>query len=485
MSDEVLKQIADTMAQQTALLSAMQEKELHTKAPANYNTATMLHGNAGIFGVPGIDRDVITAHVRPYGLASALPMIPTRYESPRYATLTGYTDVVGSEPTYPCEDAPAGYVKGCNLTAQFGRVARQTQTIEIDKVILQRNRGDMTDLVLRGAVLDPTSPFHPADLSDMDILNLVVKSEMVGVGVQMERRLNTMMWQGTPTSNTAGGGYKEFPGLDLQIATGQKDADTNVTCPALDSDVKDFNYSLVDGSDKDIVEYMSMVEFYIRNNAMRMGLMPASWVWVMRPELWFELSAVWPCRYNTNKCNVIDTAGIDTVPMYDAADGTRTRDAMRNGMYIDVNGNRYPVVVDDGIYEHNNINNAHLAAGEYASSIYMVPMTITGNFRVAYMEYLDYRAAMPEIALLRGKEMFWTDDGRFMWAMDDNKFCFTLTAKTEPRVILRTPQLAGKIQNVKYTPLQHLRSSDPDSEYFKDGGVSLRSASTLYAAWRQ
>ena len=160
------------------------------------------------------------------------------------------------------------------------------------------------------------------------------------------------------------------------------------------------------------------------------------------------------------------------------------RDEMRNGMYIDINGNRYPVVADDGIFEHTNVNNGNLALGEYASSIYMVPMTITGGFPVTYREYVDYRMANRDIALLRGKENFWTDDGMFMWAYEDTNFCYKLKVKTEQRIVLRTPQLAGKIQNVKYSPLQHLRSYDPASPYFQDGGVSLRGNETTYAVWK-
>ena len=42
MSDKALAQIAEVLEKQTALLSAMQEKELHTKAPASVNTAPLL-----------------------------------------------------------------------------------------------------------------------------------------------------------------------------------------------------------------------------------------------------------------------------------------------------------------------------------------------------------------------------------------------------------------------------------------------------------
>jgi len=59
-----------------------------------------------------------------------------------------------------------------------------------------------------------------------------------------------------------------------------------------------------------------------------------------------------------------------------------------------------------------------------------------------------------------------------------------LGMKTEQRVILRTPQLAGRIDYVMYEPTQHLRSPYADSDYFQDGGISTRPASrSSYAVW--
>lgn len=479
MSDEIMTKLADAISR----LTELQEKQLATKAPALANSSTLLHGPGGIWSVSGLERDIITAHIRPVGLGAQLNAFPSVYTDPRFGSLTGYTATVGSEPAYPCSDAPAGYVKSCMLTAQFGRVARQTQTIEIDQVILKLHRGDFTDLNLRGAVLGDQGEFNMSGMSQADILNVVTKSEMVGVGVQIERWLTNMLWQGNPANNNAGGGYKEFPGLDRQIATGQMDADTQTLCPALDSDVKSFAYNDVCGTGLDIVEYVSMMEYYLRFNAERMGLMPTTWIIVMRPGLWHELTKCWPCRYNTSGCTIKDSANIDAVPQIDAADMTRLRDEMRRNMVLDINGHSYQVVVDDGIFEHNNVNNANLKAGEYASSLYFVPIKITGNFPVTYWEYVDYRQAQSDMSLLNGMETFWSDNGRFFWALEQIKWCYTLTAKVEPRVILRTPQLAGKIQYIKYSPLQHTREFDPSSSYFADGGVSLRAKPTSYAVW--
>lgn len=455
--------------------------KMHTKTPASQGTFTELHGDGSLFSEP-IERDVITAHVRPVsGLADVLPVLPSVTEKPQYTTITGYTDTNGSEAATPCDDAPSGYVKACTLTAQFGRLQRDTQTIEWDKVMLRKNRGDFTDLMLRGRVLGMTN-LSPVTAETNDILNIVTLSEMVIAAINMERKLVSQLWQGSISNNNAGGGYKEFPGLDSQIATGQVDFNSNTTCPALDSDVKNFGYDAVGGTGRDIVEYLSMLEFYLRTNATRMGLDPVQWAIFMRPELWFELSAVWPCRYLSHRCAT--DSGSNPIVINDNVNVSE-RDAMRNGRYIDINGNRYPVYTDVGIFEHTNINNANVGLGQYASSIYMVPLTITGGFPVTYREHVDYRAAWANqnISYLNGKENFWTDNGMYSWAFEDQKWCYKLSVKTEQRVVLRTPQLAGRIDSVLYEPLQHLRDSDPDSPYFQDGGVSLVADSTGYHVW--
>lgn len=473
--ESVLNKLSDAIERFAQALEVKEANETHTKTPASTLTATRLHGSGGIFASPGLERDVITAHVRPHGLASQLPLLPSVSEAPLFPSLTGYTAATGAQPANACDDAPSGYVKGCNLTARFGRIRYDTQTIEMDKVMLKVNRGDMTDLVLRGRVLGLTN-LPPSGLNESQILNVITMSEMVNTGVNLERTLSNQLWQGVVTV------ANEFPGLDVQIATGQKDAETGILCPALDSDVKNYGYALLSNT---IVTYLSQLEWYLKYNAMTMGLDPVSHVVVMRPDLWYELTAIWPCAYNTTRCSPsVDT---NSTVFIDGRENVAERDAMRNGMYLDINGTRYPVVVDTGIFEHNNVNNANLLPGEYASTIYMVPLTIQGGFPVCYREYVDYRRADADTSLLRGMEnYFWTDNGVYSWAIENLKWCYKLSAKTEQRVVLRTPHLAGRIDAVKYSPLQHLRQPNPDDPYFQDGGVSLRTntiVSEPYAVW--
>jgi hypothetical protein len=83
------------------------------------------------------------------------------------------------------------------------------------------------------------------------------------------------------------------------------------------------------------------------------------------------------------------------------------------------------------------------------------------------------------------REDFWTDGGKFMWHHKPPKnWCEQWIAKCEPRVRLVAPQLAARLQNVRYQPLFHMRDALPTDAYFVNGGVSTaRAGPSYYKEW--
>ena len=136
---EMLAQSALTNTQILELLTSDKEKArgFRTKTAATTNTAQRLHGDSGIWTGPGLDRDVLTAHVRPEGLSSLLTMLPSVDENPIFGSLTGYTAASCAQPANACDDAPTAFSKGCNLTARFGQMRFDTNTVEMHKVMLK------------------------------------------------------------------------------------------------------------------------------------------------------------------------------------------------------------------------------------------------------------------------------------------------------------------------------------------------------------
>lgn len=439
----------------------------------NENAAQLMTQPGGLFAICGIDENVISTHVHPQGIGSVLlPPIPSNIDDPRYGVFTGYDATTGTNPDYPCDDAPSGVGRSGVFTATWGRVAQQTKTIEITK-LLHQGRGMPTNLNLIGDIFGDAN-FMGNNMSSEGMLDLVVKAEMVGAMVQLERQLSKMVWQGNPGNNSAHGGYKEFPGLDSLVATGKIDIDTSTAIPALDSYIENFALADVTGTTRDIVERLSFMIHYLETLADQTGLSPVEFVIAMRPELWWEITSVWACRYLTNRCTNAGGTGVITINDDTAV---KMRDEMRNGKYLIANGKRYTVVTDDGIEEDSNITRAGIAAGKYASSIFVLPKRVRSSFPALYFETIDYKKVNTQLSPLgAGKDhlMFWTDNGRFMWTLKQNRTCFDLQVFAEPRIILRTPHLAGRIDDVLYSPIRHYRSPYPESAYFVQGGGTSR-----------
>jgi len=289
------------------------------------------------------------------------------------------------------------------------------------------------------------------------------------VGVAFERWLCPSVFTGNPSNSSAGGGYKEFPGLDLLIGTNKVDALSGATCPSL------------------IVKTITTMMRILNRKAVQQNMAPADIRMVMREDLFYHLTEIWPCRYITYRCDNIDGANIDPVGSFSAESMYNMKVEMRNGQYLMVDGKRVPVLFDDCIPEENQADNAAIPIGGFASDIYFVPFSIRGGtYQTLYWEYKDYRnAIVPDINTARASGFFWSDNGKFLWGLQPPVvWCLDMIAKIEPRLILRTPQLAGRLTDVVYVPLQHTDDPLPSQDYWVNGGVpSGRPAPSPYSEW--
>jgi hypothetical protein len=466
-----------------ALVQAMNKAGYGTKAPGTSGTGGML-SPGGIFGSAGLDQDVISARITPRGISSMLPAHADIYCYPEFGFITGIEETTGSEPDVECATCLSGETESCIQTAAFGYVCRETKTMDASKAIERVNSGEV-DIRLINDILGQDDFFRPnTQFSGEQAGKVATVWAMLECGVLLQNKLMPMLWSGNPANNI-GSGYKEFPGFDMLIGTGKQDAHTQVACSALDSTVLDYNYALTsalldDGTSFRIVRFLEYMEANLFHNASRMNLAPVKWVIAMRPELFYELTNIWPVVYLTTRGGLA-LPGSAMINM-DAGRIREMIDEMRNGMFIYVNGRKYDVVTDDSIVELNGAN-AGVNPGEFASNIYFIPMTYLGTREGAFLQYKDYRATSVEYSAAHASQLYWTDAGRFQWTVETKKWCYTLSARIEPRLVLKVPQLAGVIQHVKYSPMLHLRNWDQKSPYFYKGGVSSRDVPSLYSEW--
>jgi hypothetical protein len=475
----ILEQLAKELAQ------------YQTKAlPSGTPSGPYLHGPGGMFGTAGLRRDVISTRVQAKGLASMLPARGTNEMQPLFPYITGFQAPTGNNKTNVCDDPKtAGPIKTCWQTAAFGRYEFQSREFEINHAGQQTNRGEFMDLQLVNPIIsDQSGLTSPESGRRRFQLANEMAMRMVEVGVAFQDQLVRQVYTGSPANNTGGGGYKEFPGLDILIGTTKVDATTGTPCPSLRSDIKAFNYANISTSGaQSIVNVLTYMMRMLRHNAERMNMGGTRWAITMRQALFWELTAVWPCAYMTYRCLAQDNTQTNLTVF--ANDQIAMRDDMRQNEYLLIDGVRYPVIIDDGIVEENRADNSNIPITGYASDIYIIPLTIRdGTMAATFWEYYDYSAvnSAMDVAGVGGwtEAFFWTDGGRYLWHRKPPlNWCVQMLAKIEPRLVMLTPHLAGRVTDVVYQPLQHERDSINGDDYFVDGGVTSRSASTLYSDW--
>jgi len=445
-------------------------------------STNLIHGPGGIFGVQGLEQDLISTRVQPRGLAGTLAAKNSIRMEPLFAYLSGFKDTVGDDPDGVCDNCPtAGEAKSCIQTAQFGRYCYKSKELDLSSVGVQLDRGEFLDLrFVNDPLLQQIGGMLNMNIAGTPNLAREVLMAWVSVGVAFQNKLIRQVYVGNPANNTANGGYKEFPGLDILIGTNKVDALTGIACPSLNSDIKDFEYDEIGGAGKDIVHYMTYMFRFLRHNATRMNFDPVQWVIAMRPELFYELTAIWPCSYLSYRC----TSSGTNFGQVDMTRAVEFRDQMRQGSYLLIDGIKVPVVEDDGITEEDSDDNQNIDAGNFASDIYFIPISVKGGYMTTYWEYKDYSAGMmPAVGDGKLGQHYWTDGGRFAWTYGVKNWCAIWESLIEPRIILRTPQLAGRIQNVQYAPLQHFRSPFPDDDNFANGGETSREVPEKYSDW--
>lgn len=446
---------------------------------AAVHEATIFHGVNGFWSDDcGLDREVFSAYVQPFGILQYLPAYPTEYDLIRIGAITGFQSDTEDEPDGYCDLGPTGLYSTCRLDFNLGRIKRTAKTQAYTDTIMRRDRGDQ-DFILRGrlgnsetslgglnsGIFNGTSP---------QALNFPSELQRKAIAQNLALTLGEMIWEGDPTApapaNTPGGGKKSFLGFDGLIRVGYEDAGGEGECPTMDSQVYDFNFGDVCSGEVDIngrtFNLISLLQAAAMRNEMLARdsyLMPLVGVIVMAEGLWQQLTDCYACLYNLNNCsaNIVLNDGFTI----------RERDAMREGMYIRLNGKLYVVVTDNGIPVLDDSDDPdNLDAGERASDIYFIPLSVMG-MNVTYMRYLDFRLGAANLNVTSAwgdpRGMFtWTDDGKYLLTRQWVEECWLFSATIMPGLVMRTPQFAWRINNVKWTDAIPFRNPYPDSPDF-------------------
>lgn len=441
------------------------------------------HGPGGLFSSPALERPVFSALLLPrQGVLSMLPTYPTVTMNPLHGIFTGVTATTGDEPDGLCDDPPtAGLAKLCMHTFVFGLQGRQTRTFDIRRAGQLSDRGEHLDLQFLGNPFQPqveTVPTVPGGMSATEMLNNDRVKAAFELAVAWSRDFAREVYTGNPANNSAGGGRQYYYGLDILINTGYRDAITGVACPAADSLVESFgnvDFTNDVGGANALVRRMTSFYHRLRYIAQNAGLMPVQWAIAMTPTAFYEMVQIWPWAYNTLYGQSVYNGQSNISVHITGTEMMQQRDAMlgdweaRTGQYLMIDGVKIPVILDDAIAETQG------AGGNFTSAIYWIPFSVLGGTKTIYLEYLNWDApnGAREFGQALAPNFFNTSDGgRFIWHYKPPvNFCVQMLASTAPRIILTTPHIAGRLTNIRYTPLAHVRSPfTDDSSFYKDGG---------------
>jgi len=458
----------------------MLQMGVREKAVSSTPSTIMGHGPGGLFSTPGLSKALFSAMILPRtGLQAQLPVRSTTETNPLYGIITGVTASSGSEPTGVCDDPPSvGVTKLCTHSFVFGRYSRQTRVFDLDRAGRIVNRGEFRDFnVFGNPLMGNNSGFSPSLPGGAGIGNAAineVSKALFEFGVGWMRDFAKQLFTGNPTNNTAGGGYKEFYGLDSLINTGYRDVETGNLCPAADSIVRSFGNRDIKTNSAAIVREITYVYRNLQFLASHANLTPLKIKLVMPYGLFYELTDVWPIAYSTYRASGAVGSGSTLFINSDSEmlmrDGMRGDMEAQTGQYLLIDGQKVDVVIDEAIAQTQN------AGGSFTAGIYFVPMTVLGGEPVTFMEHFDYEAPGGAVEMAQAfapaDSFYTTDNGRFLWhKKPPTNYCVQVMAKTEPRLLLLTPYLAARLTNVNYTPLMPERSWDTaNASYFVDGG---------------
>lgn len=452
--------------------------------PGTPVTTGFAHGDQGLWSLAGQNQRVYSLMIGIDSLATRLPAFASVDANPIQSYMTGVQTTSGSNPTSICGPGKtAGLMKTGAIVRQFGKYKFDTPELELNRLGQRVNRGDPLDLFLANGVAgnnlgDTLTPAFPLANDGNAVLVNEIAKRFYELQVAFIRLLADQLYTGNPSNNTPllaypNNFYGEFAGLQAAVNTGYRDALTGVATPSLDSDLKDFGSVRVNDNGSKLVTYLTSMWRYLNIKAQQSGFDMVDWAFVMRPEAFWAVADVWPCAYNTTNCTTSAASGA-TVFVDGASQKAFTND-MLNGRYLMIDGQRIPVIVDNYLPQNFSAN------GVFGSDIYLLPLRANG-VPVLYWQYLDEDNASIAAALnmLEQGGVRTYNRGAYIVFGSRTNGCVKWQAKVQPRLMLDTPQLAGRLQNVRYWVLQHASDPNPASGYHQDGGGTTRSGPSFY-----
>lgn len=426
----------------------------------------------GTFSYPGIRPDMFSAFSRPRSLASHIGVRPSLITNEKIGIMTGVTGGAGSNPADFCGTAPtAGQLKRCVQNYIWGKMYWKTQVNNIAEAGEYIDTADVEKRILN--LQQNPNPFIPDIMARLDISKrdgALLAAELFTLGAEIERNLELVLTRGNSTlapAATTRGFIKEFNGLERQVTTGRVDLDTQIACPAADSQVITWGTG-IEGtvSGRTFPQVIVDTMFGMEDIAEQAGFGGTRWIIVMPMRMFRALTYVYACEYWTSRCQ-----GSAGNPSYtDAMEVRRLQLDMMNGRYLLIDGKPVEVVFTDGILETRASGSIYTA-----SEMFFLPVEWNGmsllNLQFKKMDNGDAMEFANFAGMWRPMAL---NNGMFLVSTNWQNFCAEHLFAAKLRLIQDAPFLAAQISTIQYTYSAPFRSAYPsDTISHVDGGSTL------------
>lgn len=434
-----------------------------------------LQGNpsvGGAFATPGVRPQRFSAMPRVLTLATLLTPEPNEFYNEKIGIVTGATDATGSNPDSFCGDPPqTGALKRCIQNYQFGKWYMGTHLNDLNDIGLLYDRADVPGEILNSA--PEMYPLVPDIMWRLVDTRSQLQYELWLQGVAMERAIEPVLVNGNPAlsnAQTQRGFIKEFLGLSSQIKTGYVDSDSGLACAAADSIVINFGTNIggtIGGGDgRTITTTIGDLVYAAKRRAARVGMQGTEWAFIMPEELFRAITDYYANTYLTSRFQAATlTAGSPVVQI--ATDTDARRLEMLNGNFLLVEGVPYPVVFSDGMQFDGQ------GANTYISDLFFVPLSWAGR-KLLRLEYFNLgNQYIQEFAgFLNPDRRRVINNGLYAMTYRSTGNCDQYLFSAQMRLILETPFLAGRIDNIQYQYLADTRRAIPGQSLYANGGIS-------------
>lgn len=426
------------------------------------------HGTGGLFSSGAVRPDMYSTVPRPTnGFIGRIPLIQSNKDNEIYEILTGVTQTAGNAAADSCSEGPTpGRLKVCRQTFAWGEMKVDTEVHRLANFGRRLDYQDNDRNVLN--FQPPASPYIPQAPS-LD-LNTRLGKQFVELGLGVELAMEYVDFVGVAGSSSNSAYLNlyisQYAGLENLVKTGYTDSVTSVACSAADSIVITHNAPIGSAGTNGGTFIQNMVDLYYsaKERARIVGMADTEFAFVMHPKAWRAVAEVWACAYWTDRCAGAQYEEVNL----NAMEVSRFRDELYRGQFLLVDGEAVPVLLSTGIPATGVSNNV------YNTDIYLIPMAWRGR-PLLFRQYFPLSNAEASDFLSMENDARVINNGLYaVGKRSTNGLCTKFEFYSKHRLILDTPFLAGRVNDVQVT----FRASSLDvrvgESLYRNGGTSSR-----------